>query len=264
MLSKNQITAPDNSFRASRFRPALTCLSPRCLSVILLLAATCLAISSIANGQLRPTVIDSGEVKVSAQKATFDRSHIGSTRAAAASHGVLVILTDPKTAEVKIDGRAFPKIADGKFRQELPIGKAYRVSVTAGNDYLPFQQTVRLQRGEPSIIEAAMPYKYGVIKIFPAMEGVTLLMDDKPLPASGFQVDKNTQLITIDRVESGDHGITYDLPGYALYQHKFHIEPGVTESWNFIPERAVGQVAVATDPGTTIYLDGQQVGTTPE
>ncbi|HYL99534.1 MAG TPA: hypothetical protein VEZ90_11320, partial [Blastocatellia bacterium] len=189
-----------------------------------------LLLSTMAFGQLRPTVIDSGEVKVSSQKATFDHSHIGPSRAVRASNGVLVILTDPKTAEVKIDGRPFGKITDGKFRRELPIGKTYKVSVNAGTDYVPFEQSVRIER-EPSVLEAAMPFKYGVIKIFPAMDGVTLLMDGKPLSTGMFSVDKSLQIITIDHVESGDHGVTYDLPGYALYQHKFHIEPGVTESW---------------------------------
>lgn len=214
--------------------------------------------------QIRPTVVDQGDVKQTTQKVSFDRSHIGSTRSTKASYSILVVLTDPKDAEIQIDNKPVGKATDGRFKRELPSGRRYSLLVTAGAEYVPFKQVVQLKAGEPEIVEAGLSSKFGTIKIFPAMDGVNLLMDGQPIPKEDIEVDKAEKVITINQVSAADHKISYDLPGYALYEHSFNVEAGTTQTWNFIPEKAVSEILVATEPGTAVYLDGQQKGTTPE
>ena len=237
------------------------------LFVLLFGLLVCAANVDSASAQIRPTIIDPGEVNETRHRVQFDRSRIGSTKASRTTYGVLIVLSDPKDAEVKIDGKSAGKTVDGYFKRELPAGRLYSVQVAAGPDhpdYISYKKEVRLKAREPEIVEAAMTSKFGVITIFPAMDGVTLSLDGKPIPAAQVQIDKASQLITINNVPPGDHTATYDLPGYLLYERKFQVTPGAIEKWQFIPEKAVDEVVIATDPGTTVYLDGQPVGNTPE
>jgi hypothetical protein len=218
-----------------------------------------------APSQIRPTIIDSGEVKETktVRVVTIDKRNLGPTKASRASYSMLIVLTDPKDAEVAINGVAQGKATDGKFRKEMPIGKKCAVEVTAGADYEPFSRTVTIRSSEPEIVEAAMTYKYGSVKIFPAMDGVKLLVDGSPIAPANIEVDKDNRTITIDRLSPGQHRITYDLKDYALYERTFTIASGDEATWNFIPEKAVGSLSVSTDPDTTVYVDGEEKGRTP-
>lgn len=219
--------------------------------------------ASEAPSQIRPTIIDSGEVKETKTVRVIDKRNLGPTKASRASYSMLIVLTDPKDAEVKINGVSQGKATDGKFRKELPIGKKCVVEVTAGADYEPFSRPVTIQSSEPEIVEAAMTYKYGSVKIFPAMDGVKLLVDGSAVPPANVEVDKDNRTITIDRLPPGQHKITYDLKDYALYERTFMIASGDEATWNFIPEKAVGSLSVSTDPDTTVYVDGEEKGRTP-
>jgi len=225
--------------------------------------AALLAVLTVA--QTRPTIIDSGEVKETKTVVVvkIDRKNIGPVKATRAAYSMLIILTDPKDAQIKINGAPQGKAADGKFKKEFPIGKEVAIEVSAGADYQPFTKTVKIRSAEPEIVEAAMSYKYGSVKIFPAMDGVKLLMDGSPIPADTIEVDKDNRLITVDKLPTGQHRITYDLPDYPLYERNFQISPGTEETWNFIPEKAVADLKVTTDPDTAVYVDGEEKGRTP-
>ncbi|HEY6330352.1 MAG TPA: PEGA domain-containing protein [Blastocatellia bacterium] len=227
--------------------------------------STLLLLADVSFSQIRPTIIDSGEVKETkvVRVVNIDKRNLGPTKASRASYSTLIVLTDPKDAEVKINGVSQGKATDGKFRKELPIGKKCAVEVTAGADYEPFSKTVMIRSSEPEIVEAAMTYKYGSVKIFPAMDGVKLLLDGSAIPPGNIEVDKDNRTITIDKLPAGQHRITYDLKDYPIYERNFTIASGDEETWNFIPEKAVGDLNVSTDPDTTVYVDGEEKGRTP-
>jgi hypothetical protein len=230
--------------------------------VALAFAATCLPTHALS--QVRPVIIDSGEVKVTnAPAVRLNRQNIGPTRASRASFSMLIILTDPKDAQIAINGAPEGKAADGKFKKEFPIGKKCVIEVSAGPDYEAFKKTVQIKSGEPEIVEAAMTYKYGSVKIFPWLDGVKLMMDGTAIPAANVEVDKDNRLITVNKLPTGQHRITYDVPDYPVYGQDFQISPGAEETWNFLPEKAVADLNVTTEPDTTVYVDGEEKGKTP-
>jgi hypothetical protein len=234
---------------------------PKALGAFALLA---FGLVSSARSQIRPTIIDSGEVKVTrTTTSNLDRRNLGPLRAAHAANSVLFILTDPSDARVRINGADQGKATDGKFKQEYPIGKKVEIEVSAGPDYEAFKKTLILKNAAPEIVEAALTYRYGIVRIFPAMDGVKLTMDGQPIAPETVSIDKENRQIIVDKVQPGDHQITYDLPGYVLYPRTFKISPGTEATWNLIPEKAVTSLAVATDPETAVYIDGAEKGRTP-
>jgi hypothetical protein len=233
-------------------------------SIAVAIALTLILFSSDAVAQIRPTIIDPGEVKETRpQVVRIDRSRVGSTKATRPNNTVLIILTEPKQAEITINGTPAGKANNGKFQREYPSGRQLSIEVSAGPEYQPFSKVVRLRPREPEIIEAALTSKYGVVKIFPALDGVKILVDDQPVLPEKMQVDKENRTITIEGLTPGEHLVKYDHPEYVLYQRKFRISPGSEQSWNFIPERAVVAMTVLTEPDTTVYIDGEQMGRTP-
>jgi hypothetical protein len=216
-----------------------------------------------ALAQVRPTILDSGEVNESRnQPVTVDRSKVGSTRASKPSNSSLIILTEPKTADIRIDGKLAGKSVDGRFKTELRTRKRYSIRVSAGPDYEPYSELVTLKPREPAIVEAVLSSRFGTLRIFPAKEGVRILDNEKAIAPDKLTIDKENRIV-LDGLSPGSHEITYDLPGYVIYKRSFPVTAGSELIWNFLPERAVVELTVRTDPKTAVYIDGKQVGTTP-
>ena len=229
--------------------------------ILALLLTAGFGIAALA--QVRPTILDSGEVNESKkQSVTVDRSKVGSTRASKPANSILIILTEPKTAEVKIDGKLAGKAIDGRFKKELLTRKRYSISVSAGPDYEPYNEVVTMKPREPAIVEAVLSSKFGTLRIFPAKEGVKILDNEKAISPDKLTVDKENRIV-LDGLAPGKHEITYDLQGYVIYKRTFPVTAGSEHIWNFLPERAVVDLTVTTDPKTAVYIDGKQVGTTP-
>lgn len=229
------------------------------ISAFLLITGLCNA----AVAQVRPTILDSGEVNESRkQSVTVDRSKVGSTRASKPANSILIVLTEPKTADVRIDGKVAGKAIDGRFKKELLTRKRYSISVSAGPDYEPYTEVVTLKPREPAIVEAVLSSKFGTLRIFPAKEGVKILDNEKAISPDKLTVDKENRIV-LDGLSPGKHEITYDLQGYVIYKRTFPVTAGSEHIWNFLPERAVVDLTVRTDPKTAVYIDGKQVGTTP-
>ena len=229
------------------------------ISAFLLITGYCNA----AVAQVRPTIIDSGEVNVRDKPSVkVDRSQVGSTRASRPANSILIILTEPKTADVKINGKLAGKAIDGRFKKELLTRKRYSISVSAGPDYEPYNEVVTMKPREPAIVEAVLSSKFGTLRIFPAKEGVKILDNEKAISPDKLTVDKENRIV-LDGLSPGKHEITYDLQGYVIYKRTFPVTAGSEHIWNFLPERAVVDLTVRTDPKTAVYIDGKQVGTTP-
>src|SRR5215471_16444701 len=220
--------------------------------------------SEHALSQIRPTIIDGGEVKeTKARPVVLERRNVGTTKASKAAYGLLVVLTSPKDAVIQINGKSEGKAVDGKFKRELPLGKKYSIAVSAGPDYTEFRESVELRSREARFIEAPLTSKYGVITIFPAKDKLKLLLDGQPIPPASLSIDKTDNTISIDRVTAGPHKVTYDLPGYVLNERNFTVSPGSEIDWKLEPEKAISDITVVTEPGASVYIDGEEKGTTP-
>ncbi|MFY9557414.1 MAG: PEGA domain-containing protein [Blastocatellia bacterium] len=220
---------------------------------------------SVLRAQIRPIVREStaGEVKETrAQPSRIDRSPVGPTKASRPAYSVLIVLTEPEVADISIDGERAGKATNGTFKTELRSGRQYKIDVSAGADYLPLNRVVNLKRGKYEIVKAPLTARYAVLRIFPAIDGAKILVDGEPASADKLQATKESG-ITLKGLTPGDHKLTYDLPGYVLYERTFKISPGSEYTWSLVPERAVVEMTVATEPKTAVYVDGAQVGTTP-
>jgi hypothetical protein len=192
------------------------------ISAFLLITGYCNA----AVAQVRPTIIDSGEVNVRDKPSVkVDRSQVGSTRASRPANSILIILTEPKTADVKINGKLAGKAIDGRFKKELLTRKRYSISVSAGPDYEPYNEVVTMKPREPAIVEAVLSSKFGTLRIFPAKEGVKILDNEKAISPDKLTVDKENRIV-LDGLSPGKHEITYDLQGYVIYKRTFPVTAG--------------------------------------
>ncbi len=191
--------------------------------------------SPAVSAQHRPK-IDEGTVEVTQRRATITATIRGSKQAAKATNGVLFVLTNPNNAEVKIDGRLRGKAAEGELRLELQLGRHYVVEVSAGADYEPFKETIRLDSSGKKI-EAPLTSKFGTVKIGPAFpDGAKVLVDDKVMASDKVRVDQDSGLVVIDGLRPGLHKITYDHPDFVIVEHNFEIKPGSEATWTFKQE----------------------------
>jgi hypothetical protein len=220
--------------------------------------------SQNAFSQIRPTIIDGGEVKeTKPQPVHLERRNLGAIRASKATYGILVVLTSPKDAAIEINGKPEGKALDGRFKRELPLGKKYAVAVSAGPDYTEFHESVELKSRDARVVEAPLTSKYGIITVFPAKDKLKLMLDGQPIPPTSMSVDKTDNTITINKIAAGTHKVTYDLPGYVLNERTFDVSPGSELDWKLEPEKAISDITVVTEPGASVYVDGEEKGTTP-
>ena len=233
-------------------------------ALLLLLAGFLFESNSIAQEGLRPTIIDSGEVKVSRSQPRINKPKPVSGQASTAANSILIVRTEPEDCEISINGRTAGRAVNGTFTKELPSRKQYSIVVAAGPDYEPYTQVVTLKPRLPEVVDAPLTSRFGIVKVFPYREGLKLFVNDQPASAAKLKVDAPNETISISALPPGEHKITYDLPDHVIYTRKFTVSPGTEHNWNLIPKLAVTDLTVATDPETTVYVDGEPLGATPE
>lgn len=217
--------------------------------------------SSVAHAQVLPTSL--GEVDEKKRTAApITRTPKGSSSTPRFTNGVLFVLTEPRDAEISINGKPAGKAVDGEFRKELRAGSTYRITVSAGSDYEPFKETVVLGSRRDKVLRASLVTKYGLVRIGPALEGAQVFIDDKPVPADRAPLDKDSNTIKIDNLTPGEHKISYRHPDYVPLERRFQISPSSEYIWTFNPEPATVELTVRTDPETFVYIDGEPKGKT--
>jgi hypothetical protein len=208
----------------------------------------------------RPVTKDEGRATVSTRvviKKVYVNAPAAPRRAA---YNWVIIRPELEDAVVKIDDVPIAKSAEDDFRKELPVGKKYTVSVSAGSDYDTFTKSYIMSAKQPEIIPLDLKYKFGSVKIVTsenAFEGARISIDGKPQTV---KLDKANSTILLDRVEPGARLITFDHPDYVLYERNAKIEANTEYTWNFAPERPLVDLEVQTDPDTTIYVDNEPKG----
>src|SRR6185436_8372552 len=145
--------------------------------------------------------------------------------------------------------------------RELRGGKQYTVQVTVGDQYVPFTSRVTLAARGTEIVKAPLvsvnASKFGLVRIGPAIEGAKIYVDDKPWTNVTF--DKAESVMLVDGIAPGDHKLRVDHPDYVIVEKAFkNVTAGEEYLWVFKPEFATVPLSVQTDPGTTIYVDGEE------
>jgi hypothetical protein len=246
----------------------------RTLTISLLAALAVASLSAVRPPEAlaqRRIIEDTAPVRTQ-QRAprTITRGPSQVATARAATNGVLIVLTDPPAATISIDGQVAGKSNDqGEFTRELRGGKQYEVKVTAGAEYAPRTERVTLAARKTEIVKAPLvsvnASKFGLVKIGPVLEGAKIFVDDEKLPWKNVSFDKGENFMLVDGLAPGKHKLRVDHPDYVIVEKAFaKVEAGEEYIWVFKPEFATVPMTVKTDPGTTIYVDGEERGRTPE
>lgn len=242
----------------------------RLLPSVLAIAAVSSLVVLPASAQRR-IVEDTSSVRVatrSTKKITRGPSRVATAQAA--TNGVLVVLTDPPGAAVAIDGAPAGKSdAAGEFQKELRAGKAYVVKVSAGPEYTPVSETIRLSAKQTEIFRAPLANvnagKFGLLKIGPMLEGAKIYVDDSPTPWPKVTVDLEEGLMLVDGLQPGKRKVRVDHPDYVIVEKNLAAVKGGEEYyWVFKPEFATVPMKVTTDAGTSVYIDGDFQGDSTE
>ena len=193
-------------------------------STVVLFILTVFAAASFA--QKRPKSVDQGAVKETKRTTTFKRPTRLSTRATKAANSVLIVRTEPADAEVRVDGELIRGATAGEFSKELPAGRQYSVTVSAGPEYEPEVRRVRLVAGSPAIVNVDLTSKYGRAKFGPIIEGAQVFINDKPLTPDKYKINKVTRQVLINNIPPGDRTITYDHPDYVVVEKRLKVSAG--------------------------------------
>ena len=215
-----------------------------------ILAGTALAVLSVSVS-FTPTAVaqrrvveDTSAVKVAKRSPrTITRGPRTVATARQASNGVIVVLTDPPAASVKINGQV------------------------AGNEYVPLAQTVKLVARGTEIVRAPLvsvsASKYGLVKIGPALEGAKIYVDEQPW--AKVTLDRDENVLLVDGIAPGKHKLRVDHPDYVIVEKVFaNVSAGDEYYWVFKPEFATVPLRVATEPGTIVFIDNEPRGETPD
>jgi hypothetical protein len=232
-------------------KPVLTSF---CFAILLICCTAAIA-------QKRP--VDEGDVKETRPEPRVIRRPPRVTpRPSRPANSVLIIKTYPENATVEIDGLPTKSTAPGEFSKELLANKIYTIKVAAGPNYQTNEQRISLKAGQPKILDVTLTYRFGSVKLGPAIEGAKIYLDDLAVSSDKYNLDESSGLILINDLPEGEHIIKYDHPDYVILERKFKISPGSQYTWTFLPKRALVEMRVKTNAGAAIYLDNEPKGTT--
>lgn len=120
--------------------------------------------------------------------------------------------------------------------------------------YLPYQQKIKVQRGETPLIRVnlkAMPAKLTIVTDPP---GAKVTVNDRPL--------KETPA-TLEALDPGDYNVRVELRGHEPQTRAVTVKQGEHRTETFQLLRNSGTLEITTEPGgVRIYVDGEMVGAT--
>lgn len=99
----------------------------------------------------------------------------------------------------------------------------------------------------------------GELRIGPAREGASILLNGKPAKAT---LDKQENQYVIDDLAAGKHVVTYDHPDFVIVERTLTVRPGNEYVWTPDLKPATAELTVATEPFTKVYVDYVQKGDT--
>jgi hypothetical protein len=167
------------------------------------------------------------------------------------AQGGLVAKSEPKGAEVYVNGKSV-----GKTPYEdkgLAVG-SHTVHIKK-HGYGAWEQTVQVDPGKTVEVMARL-----------RAEGGRLLGRSEPNAAKMYLDGKHIGTTPVEQsgVSPGSYAVRVTKPGYESWEGSVVVETGKTAEVMARLKRAKGELSANSDPrGATVYLDGQQVGTTP-
>jgi hypothetical protein len=241
------------------------------LSSVLLFLACVIPLSSAALPQDidKVNVVIKTREKPRALRSLAPRgSQVARTRTNGVLNGVLFVLTDPLEATVIVRdnkgiARAQEAVADGEFRQELPPG-SYEIEVSS-RGYFPWKtkRPVVLRASASEIERADLRPTTGSIIIGPVDQGATIFLNEKKPATLGIRLEKREDQMELGNVPEGFYALRIEQPNFApVSKDKVEVRGGADSFVTLRLEAATAEMTVATEPGTSVYVDNEFVGET--
>ncbi len=170
--------------------------------------------------------------------------------------GLVEVKVKPKSAVVELGGKEFPP---GDVPEQLVVAGTYDVRISA-KGYEPLEFQVDVPEGKKVTVTRAMrklppPPKPGYLTVITKPAGATV-------QANGVEI--GTTPIKKFKLDPGYYTIGIYLDGYADVEEEHQIKPRRTLT---IRKKLVSRFAIlkvtTTPPGATVFLDGEEKGTTP-
>jgi len=165
--------------------------------------------------------------------------------------GIVLITSEPSGAEVLINGQ---KQGNTPFQTTLTIG-TYQLEVRK-NLYYTDISTFTLTEGKTVTLKPVLKPKFGYVSVSSSIPGSAIFFDGKPLGA-GPIVKRET--------ESAEHTVRISADLYHDFTETFTLIDGMEKEIRAELKPAFGFLELTTTPeqGAAVFIDGQQVGTTP-
>jgi hypothetical protein len=202
------------------------------------------------------------------------RNPVGSKKAKIASYGVLFVLTEPPTANVTIKNSrgGEPKqyqSQEGQLRAELPPGK-YDIVVNAANYYPSADPRLKGIVIKPSLsitLPAYLKPTMGSLIVGPIEADASILVDKRKPEDLNIKVSikREEKQILFENVAEGSHTLSIAVPGFVLWEReKVEVEGGARTLITPTLKPAVINFVVKSEPGATIFIDGNNEGRVQE
>ena len=160
--------------------------------------------------------------------------------------GTLVVSSDPETAELEIDGRAY---GTTPFRDFLEQGQ-HKIRLTQ-TGYKPYEKIVTVKRDETTDVSISLETLPGSLALDSVPSGASLFIND---------IDYGTTPYKRESIEAGDYTVRLSLPGYDTFEQTITVHPGEPMERRFTLDPNTGSIILSVNPpGMNIYLDGKFV-----
>jgi PEGA domain. len=161
------------------------------------------------------------------------------------------IKSRPKNAKIYLDGKyagttpeSIPSINPGTH--EIKIGM---------DNYDVWTETVNIEAGKENIITAVLQRSTGSLMVESEPANAAIFVDGK-------EIGHTPEIIMSSA--KGTHAIEVRMDGYDIWKENVDIEPGTENSITATLQLKTGSLNINSKPsGGTIFIDGEQIGTTP-
>ena len=167
--------------------------------------------------------------------------------------GSIMIDSEPAKATIYLDGEEIGTTPDIIIRPVIP-GK-HKVEIRM-DGYKLWNESVEIEAGKEKSLTAVLQLNTGSIMIDSEPANATIYLD-------GEKVGKTPD--TLMSVTLGTHEIEVKMDGYEVWSKSVNVNADKNKALTAVLRTTTGAIKINSEPtNATIYLDGKEVGTTPD
>ncbi len=164
--------------------------------------------------------------------------------------GAIYVESNPTGADVYLDGQSTGKKTNCNLENVKIGGRTIKLTKSG---YLDWQQTVTVNQGQTSTVDATLTTTTGNIQVNSTPTEAKIYLD-------GTDTGNLTDCL-LTNLAAGNHSIKLTKSGYADWQQTVTVNPGQTTTVNATLDPTGGYILFASGPvGAKIYLDGMDTG----